>query len=79
MLPSQNSGLDEEGITHLGKNDWGQFHGYQLVYGAENTFWRKCWLRNGKVFLFASYNCDIKDNEIESTTINQIMGSLSIE
>jgi len=75
----ENTGLDEDGIAHLGKNDWGQFHGYQLIYGVDNTFWRKWWLRNGNVLLFVTYNCDAQDTDIESTTINNIMASLSVE
>lgn len=75
----KNTGLDEEGISHLGKNDWGQFHGYQLIYGAGDTFWRKWWLRNDKVFLFVTYNCDIHENEIEANIVNNIMSTLSVE
>jgi hypothetical protein len=50
---------------HLGEQDWGEFHGYQLVYAEDDTFWRRWWLANGRTFLFVTYNCDKADMEVE--------------
>ena len=68
--------LDPERYRHLGEQDWGEFHGYQLVYAVDDTFWRRWWLANGPTFLFVTYNCDKADMDAELELINTMLGSL---
>ncbi|MEY4463627.1 MAG: hypothetical protein RLZZ81_598 [Pseudomonadota bacterium] len=72
---------DEEKL-HLGKVRFGDFEGLTLVYkNEENTFWRfwrKFWLRNDKLLLFVTYNCDDKDKDYAVEDINKMLSSLKV-
>ena len=68
--------LDENKHSHLLQSEWGQFHGYHLIFREGDTFWKNWWLAKGNVFLFITYNCDIADKDIEFKTIDMILSSL---
>lgn len=68
--------LDANMQNHLGEQAWGDFRGFQLVYGQGPTFWRKWWLSNESVFLLVTYNCDREHEDSELQDVNQMVGSL---
>lgn len=68
--------LDAEAQKHLGEKKWGEFEGLQLVFSPDDTFWRKWWLVAGKTMLFATYNCELQDQEVEREAINAMVSSL---
>lgn len=68
--------VDAETQKHLGEQQWGDFHGLQLGYSADDTFWRKWWLAAGKTMVFVTYNCEFKNQEIERESINAMVSSL---
>lgn len=68
--------LDAVVQEHLGEQTWGEFRGFQLVYGQGPHFWRKWWLSNENVLLFVTYNCDRKHEDLELQDVNQMVGSL---
>ena len=74
----ERTGLDEKSYRHLSKNDWGHFHGYQLVYREDEIFWRKWWLMKDNLFIFITYNCEIPDKDIEFKAINAIVNTLKV-
>src|SRR5262245_39658391 len=49
--------LEPEALPHLAEQDWGDFHGFQLIFSDGEVFWRKWWLAKGNLLLFVSYNC----------------------
>jgi hypothetical protein len=63
----------------LAEQDWGEFHGFQLVYAENETFWRRWWLANGTTFLFITYNCPKADMETELDPVNSMLGSLRVK
>jgi hypothetical protein len=68
--------LAAEQHRHLGEQECGEFHGYQLVYSDEKTFWRRWWLAYGATFLFVTYNCDKAEMETELDAVNKMLTSL---
>jgi hypothetical protein len=70
------TGLTPEQYHHLGEQDWGEFHGYQLVYADEETFWRRWWLGHGGILLFVTYSCDKTQIEAELDSVNTMLASL---
>lgn len=68
--------LVPEQYRNLGEQDWGEFHGYQLVYADQETFWRRWWLAQGATLLFVTYNCDKTHMEIELEPVNTMLASL---
>ena len=73
----ENTGLDDEGISHLNKNKWGQFEGYELNYSDGENFLRKWWLVKGNTFLLLTYNCETQDKDQELNDINRMVSSLN--
>lgn len=72
-------GFNDDEKSRLEVVKFGDFEGFQLVYiNKKNTFWRKLWLKNDKLLLFITYNCNsnYKDYEVES--INEILLSLKV-
>jgi len=63
----------------LAEQDWGEFHGFQLVYAEKETFWRRWWLSNGTAFLFVTYNCPKVDMELELESVNSMLASLRVK
>jgi|MudIll2142460700_1097286.scaffolds.fasta_scaffold860888_1 hypothetical protein len=68
--------LSEETIPHLAEQVWGDFHGFQLVYSEEETFWRRWWLSNGSTLAFVTYNCGLQDSEVELEPVNKMLATL---
>jgi len=69
---------DEEKL-HLGKVRFGDFEGLTLIYkNEENNFWRNFWLRNNKLLLFVTYNCDDEDKDYETEVVNKMLSSLKV-
>jgi hypothetical protein len=68
--------LDAQIQKHLGERKWGDFEGLQLVYSADDTFWRKWWLAAGKTMVFVTYNCELKDQGVEREVINAMVSSM---
>lgn len=72
---------DEEKL-HLGRVKFGDFEGLTLIYmNEENNFWRfwkKFWLRNNKLLLFVTYNCDDNDKDYETKAISKMLSSLKV-
>ena len=55
----------------------GGFVGLEEDDCQEATFWRRWWLRNGRVALFVTYNCAVDDRHEERVAVDQILRSLS--
>lgn len=68
--------LDPETLKHLGEQQWGEFDGFQLVYAADDTFWRRWWLAAGKTLVFVTYNCELNDQQVEGEAVNAMVSSL---
>ncbi len=68
--------LDAETQKHLGEQQWGGFEGFQLVYSADGTFWRKWWLGADKTMVLVTYNCELKEQEVECEAIGAMVSSL---
>jgi hypothetical protein len=68
--------LEPDIQKHLGEQKWGVFEGFQLVYSANNTFWRKWWLGAGKILIFVTYNCELDKQEVELSAVNSMVSSL---
>jgi hypothetical protein len=54
----------------------GDFSGYHLHFGADDTYWRHWYLRHGSVALFVTYNCPPDDRGAEDGDIAIILESL---
>lgn len=54
----------------------GAFLGIEVSYTADKEFWRKLWLREGSVLLYATYNCRAEDRVAEIEAINRMLNSL---
>lgn len=74
--------FSDDDKLHLGMVKFGDFDGLTLVYKKEEKtlwrFWRNFWLRNNKLLLFVTYNCDDKDKDYETDTINKMLSSLKV-
>lgn len=68
--------VDSETQKHLGEQRWGDFDGFQLVYSADDTFWRKWWLAADKTMVFLTYNCELNGQEVEREAVNAMVSSL---
>ena len=53
------------------------FVGLHYRYVEDATHWEKWLLRHADVMLFATYNCDIADSEIEKRKVFAAVGSIS--
>ena len=54
----------------------GAFRGFALTYEADGTHWRRWYLRNGQVALFATYNCNVDDKGKEDLQVDKMLSSL---
>ncbi len=68
--------LEPEALAHIAEQDWGDFHGFQLIFSDGETFWRRWWLARGRVLLFVTYNCDQTHEDEELPAVNAMVGSL---
>ncbi len=55
----------------------GEFVGIEISYFADDSFWRKLWLRNGSLLLFVTYTCSAEERTVETEDVNLILESLS--
>ena len=60
----------------IAKHQWGDFHGFQVVFSADARFWRKWWLTDGNAFMFVTYNCDLESKDRELQDMNTMLSSL---
>lgn len=54
----------------------GQFAGVGVEYVLEEKFWRKRWLTNGQLLVYVTYNCDLANRSIETSTVDQMLETL---
>ena|SRR5258705_642967 len=64
-----------EGVRVLNEN-CGQFSGLNVSFLVENSYWRKWWLRNGSLFLFVTYNCNVEEQGLERSAVDQMLATL---
>lgn len=55
----------------------GEFVGFEICCGDDDTFWRQWYLRNGQQMLFVTYNCALESRGIEDTAVASALNSLS--
>ena len=54
----------------------GAFSGFSLSYAVDDEFWREWYLRCGSTLLFATYNCELGDEDKEDDIAELILGTL---
>ena len=64
--------------TEFERVRFGDFSGYggDYVDWSESAYWKKWFLRSGRVLLFITYNCKRGDEELEMAQVGQILSSL---
>ena len=57
---------------------FGNFTGYgaEYVNWTEGAYWKKCFVRSGRVLLFITYTCKRGEEDLEITQVCQILSSL---
>jgi hypothetical protein len=69
--------FNNDDILHLKEVKCGDFNGLYIAYtDEENNFWRKWWLKNKRLLLFVSYNCDFKNKSYEMDLVDKMLSSL---
>ena len=56
----------------------GTFTGFSLSYSVDEEYWREWYLRCGSTLLFATYNCDLDDEDKEDDIVELILGTLRL-
>ncbi len=54
----------------------GDFSGIAVSFEQQGEYWCEWYLRSEKVLLFISYNCDLKDSEVDEDVVESILESL---
>lgn len=54
----------------------GDFVGFEIAFGDEESFWRQWYLRNGRQMLFVTYNCGADYRGIEDEIVRSSLCSL---
>jgi hypothetical protein len=67
---------DNDAEAELVATQMGAFRGVEFTHDADGTYWRRWYLRNGRIALFATYNCNIDDKGKEDHDVNQMLSSL---
>jgi hypothetical protein len=64
--------------TEPERTRFGDFSGYGAEYvdWSNSRYWKKWFVRSGRVLLFITYNCKRGDEELEMAQICQILSSL---
>ena len=55
----------------------GEFVGFEIAYGAGDTFWRQWFLRRRDQALFVTYNCHESERGREDSSVAKALASLS--
>jgi hypothetical protein len=64
--------------TEFERARFGDFSGYGAEYvdWNDSRYWKKWFVRSGRVLLFITYNCKPGDEELEMAQVCQILSSL---